>query len=187
MKKHFSILIAMFLACLLCAGSAFATAETLTSTRATSGATVFGVGQAGNLKVARATYEIAAAVEVGDIFKMIKLPAGATVVGGMVFGDDLDTNGSETLEMDLGWAANGGSGTYDSADSSGLGDFGVWVGDTVADHAIEVGNILHITGDLANGDLPTFTKTTTVQLEVVAVAATFAAGAVSVVVHYTMD
>lgn len=168
------------------ASTAMATAETLTSTRATSGATVYGVGNAGNLKVARATYEIAANVEAGDIFEMVKLPAGATVVGGMVYGDDLDT-GAEALEMDLGWAANGGSGTYDSVDADGLGDFGIWTGDTVADHAVEVGNVFHITGNLANGDLPTFTKTTTVQLTAVAAATTFAAGAVSVVIHYTMD
>lgn len=187
MKKHFSIFIALLLACLLCAGNAFAAAETLYSTFGLSGSTVFGQGTAGNLKVCRATYEVAANVEDGDIFVMCKVPAGATIVGGMIFADDLDTNATETLDMDIGWAANGGSGTYDSADPDGLGNLGVWTGDTVADHAVEVGNVFHLTGVMADGDLPTFTKTTKIQIEANAVAATFTAGAMSVAVYYTMD
>ena len=185
--KKFNILTALLLACLFCAGNALAAAETLYSTFGTNGAAVYGQGTAGSLKVCRATYEIAANVEDGDIFVMCKVPAGATIVGGMLYADDLDTNATETLDMDIGWAANGGSGTYDSADPDGLGNLGVWEGDTVANHAVEVGNVFHLTGVMSDGDLPTFTKTTKIQVEANAVSATFAAGAMSVMVYYTMD
>jgi hypothetical protein len=187
MKKQLSLLLTIMMVGLFMAGNAFAAAETLTSTEAGSGYPVYGYGHAGSLKIAHSTYEVAANVEDGDIFKMVKLPAGATVVGGMLYADDLDTNATETLDMDIGWAANGGSGTYDTADPDGLGNLGVWTGDTVADHAVEVGNVFHLTGNLVNGDLPTFTRETTIQVEANAVAATFAAGAMSVVVYYTMD
>lgn len=187
MKKHFNIFTGLMLALLLCAGNAFAAAETVRSSTASLGYPVYGQGLAGNMKIAHGTYEVAANVEDGDIFKMCKIPAGATIVGGMLFGDDLDTNATETLDMDIGWAANGGSGTYDSADPDGLGNLGVWEGDTVANHAIEVGNVFHMTGVMADGDLPTFTRETTIQVEANAVSATFAAGAISVVVYYTMN
>ena len=117
---------------------------------------------------------------------MCKVPAGATILGGMLYADDLDT-GSEALDMDVGWAANGGTGTYDSADPDGLGNLGTWTGDTVADHAVETGNIFHLTGHFTNGDLPTFTKKTSIQVECNTAATTFAAGAMSIAVYYTMD
>jgi hypothetical protein len=185
-RKGYSLLVALML-CLFFSGSAFGAAETLYTTQGLSGFPVYGQGTAGSIKVCYGTYEVAANVEDGDIFVMCKVPGGATIVGGMIFADDLDTNATETLDMDIGWAANGGSGTYDSADPDGLGNLGVWTGDTVADHAVEVGNVFHLTGNMADGDLPTFTKTTKIQIEANAAAATFAAGAVSAVVYYTMD
>lgn len=163
------------------------TAETLTSTRAADTFPVYKGQGAGALCAAYGTYEIAANVEDGDIFEMCKLPAGAVVLGGWFYGDDLDT-GTESLDMDVGWAANGGSGTYDSADPDGFGNFGVLTGDVFA--AGNVANVAGLSypfaGHFLNGDLPTFTKETTVQVEANAAAATFAAGAISVVVFYVV-
>ena len=102
-------------------------AETLTALQAKAGFPVSGNGPAMDLKVAAGTYELAENVEDGDIFEMCKLPQGAVVIGGWVMGDDLDT-GTETLDMDIGWAANG----VDAADPDGFGNLGVWTGDAVA-------------------------------------------------------
>lgn len=175
----------VILAILLIPTLVLAAADTTTATRAASGFPVAGRGMAANVKVAYGTYEMAANVEVGDVYKMCKIPAGATIVGGFVYADDMDTDATETLEMDLGWAANG----QEPADADGLGNFGVWVGDAFATPNIgaQAGIIIPFAGSFSAGDLPTFTAETMIQFDAVAVAATFAAGAVSVVVYYTMD
>ena len=163
-------------------------AETLTATRAASTFPVFKATGAGIVCAAYGTYEVLANVEDGDIFEMCKIPAGSTIIGGYVYGDDLDT-GTEALDIDIGWADNGGSGTYDGhADAAfGLGNLGVWTGDVTTDVKPEVGNHFPLGGMLRNGDLPTFTADTTIQLYANTAANSFAAGAVSVVVFYVVD
>lgn len=163
-------------------------AETLTATRAASTFPVYtGLG-AGNLNVAYGTYAVAANVEDGDIFEMCRLPAGARVLGGFLFAGDMDT-GTEALDMDIGWAANGGTGTYDSADPDGLGNLGVWTGDAFATGNLWgiAGNCFAFAGILATGVFPHFTKETVIQVEANAAAATFAAKSMSVVVLYVVD
>ena len=162
---------------------------TFTATKGRKGVPVAGVGDGGSLKVAYGSIDIAANPADDDIYEMCRIPAGATIMGGWFRGDDIDTNATETLDMDLGWAANGGSGTYDSADPDGLGNFGVLTGDAFA-----TGNVANVVsynyplnGLLNTGVFPTFTKETVIQLEANAAAATFAAGTVSVVIFYTMD
>lgn len=161
---------------------------TFTAARAASTFPVSGNGPGGDVKVAYGTYEVTANPVAADVYKMCKVPKGATIIGGMVYADDLDTNATETLDMDLGWAANGGSGTYDSADADGLGNFGVWVGDAFATPNIlaTVGNGLPFAGVLGDGDFPTFTAETTIQFTCVATCATFTAGAISCAVYYVM-
>ena len=119
---------------------------------------------------------------------MCKLPAGAVVLGGHLYAADIDTNATETLDIDVGWAANGGSGTYDSADSDGLGNFGVITGDAFATGNVsnETGVHYPLAGLLATGVLPSFTAETTIQVLFNATAATFSAGSVSVVVFYVV-
>ena len=161
---------------------------TLTSTAAAATAPVFKAG--GNVvQVARGSYSITVNPTAADIYEMCKLPAGAVVLGGRVIGADLDTNGTETLDMDLGWAANGGSGTYDAVDADGLGNFGVWVGDAFAGGNTFgiAGNGFDLAGILATGIFPYFTKETLIQLTCVATCATFTAGSASVVVYYVVD
>lgn len=164
------------------------TAETLTSTRAAATFPVFKPQGAGVVAAAFGTYEVAANVEDGDIFEMCRVPAGATIIGGWFYGDDLDT-GAEALDMDLGWAANGGSGTYDSADPDGLGNLGVLTGDAFAAGNLSpvAGLVYPFSGVFADGDLPSFTKETVIQVEANAAAGTFTAGAISVVVLYVVS
>lgn len=163
-------------------------AETLTATRAATGFPVPVFPGAGVVHAARGTYAIAANVEDGDIFEMCWLPAGAVVIGGWLYAADMDT-GTETLDIDIGWAANGGSGTYDAADPDGLGNLGVLTGDAFANPSISAvaGSVIPIQGLLSTGVLPSFTRKTKVQLEANAAAATFAAGSVSLVVLYVVD
>ncbi len=165
-------------------------ASTFTSVRAAAGIQPFKLHGEGLLHAAYGTIEIATNPVVDDIYKMCKLPAGAVVVGGYFYMDDIDIHASETINLDVGWPANGGSGTYDSADPDGLGNLGVMPGD-----ANTLPNIFNGTGNqiilpsphFGDGDLPFFTMPTTIQLKAIAVCATFAAGAVSVVVLYVMD
>lgn len=117
----------------------------------------------------------------GDIYELVKIPAGATVLGGYLMADDLDTNATETLDMDIGWAANG----TEAADPDGFGNLGVWTGDAITGIKPEVGNYFVLGGVLFTTGPQTFTGETTIQVEANAAAATFAAGKMWVVVHYT--
>lgn len=162
---------------------------TFIATKAIKGVPTAGVGDGGSLKIAYGTIDVAVNPVAADIYQMCRLPAGATIVGGFFRGDDLDTNATETLDLDLGWAANGGSGTYDGIDADGLGNLGVLTGDAFA-----TGNLSNVVaynfplnGLLNTGVFPTFTKETVIQLTAVAACATFAAGSLSVCIFYTMD
>lgn len=155
------------------------TAETLTADRAAATFPTFKALGAGILCAAYGTYELAANVEDGDIFEMCKLPKGAVVLGGHVYADDLDT-GTETLDMDVGWAANG----TDAADPDGLGNFGVWTGDAVAGVKPEVGISMPLGGVLLTAGPKAFAAETTIQVEANAAAATGGTGTLTVVVYY---
>lgn len=164
------------------------TAETLTATRGSKTFPVFQPDGNGALAVAYGEYNIGAAVEDGDIFEMCRVPAGAVIVGGFFYGADLDT-GTETLDMDLGWAANGGSGTWDSADPDGLGNLGVLTGDAFAagNLSIAAGLLYPFNFTTAAGRLPRFTKETVIQVEANAASNAGHTGYITVVVFYTVD
>jgi hypothetical protein len=159
---------------------------TLTATQAADGYPVFKATGAGVKCSAYGTYSLTANPTAADVLKMCKIPAGAVILGGHLYAADLDTNATETLDMDVGMAANGGSGTYDVADPDMLGNFGVFTGDAFA-----AGNVSNVTGVsyplaglLATGVLPAVTKETTIQIVFNANCATFAAGSISLVVDY---
>jgi hypothetical protein len=143
---------------------------------------------AGTVMCAYGSYTIAAAVEDGDIFEMCWVPAGTVLLGGFFYGADIDT-GTETLDMDLGWAANGGSGTYDAADPDGLGNLGVLTGDAFATGNLSpvAGLIYPFSGIFATGILPYFTRKTLLQIEANAASAAGHTGTVSLVAFYTVD
>jgi hypothetical protein len=155
-------------------------AETLTASRAASDQPVFKASGAGDLCCAYGQITLAANVEDGDIFEMCRIPAGAVVVGGSIYADDLDTNATETLDMDIGWADNGS----DVADPDGFGNLGVWTGDVTADHKPVVGNMFPLQGVLFTGGPKTFVNETIIQIEANAAAATGGTGSLSVVVYY---
>lgn len=117
-----------------------------------------------------------------DIYELVRIPAGATVVGGYLYVDDLDTNVSPTLDMDLGWAANGA----EAADADGFGNNGVLSGDAVTGVKPETGSWRPLGGVLLATGPVTFTRETIIQLTCVATAATFAAGKAWVVVDYVV-
>lgn len=153
-------------------------AETLTATRAASTFPVFKPQGAGAVAFAYGTYEIGAAVEDGDIFEMCRLPAGAVVIDGFIRADDIDT-GTETLDMDIGWAANG----TESADPDGFGNLGVWTGDAVAGIVPETQVYYPFNGVLKDGP-QSFSAETVIQLEANAASNAGHTGTVFVGVYY---
>ena len=147
-----------------------------------------GTPQPGVLHVAPWTYEFAVNPTAADVVECCVLPPGAVVVGGFIYAVDLDT-GTEALDMDLGWAANGGTLTHDAVDADGLGNFGVWNGDAFA-----LGNLWNVAGQcwilagiLATGVFPKFSKRTKVQLTVNVTANATGTGKLAGVVHYYID
>jgi len=104
------------------------------------------------------TVEIAAAQSAADTMTMFTIPAGTTVFGGYLIGDDLDT-GTEALELDVGVSGN--------ADQ--FLNSGVVTGDAVAGTKPEVGILLNLFGELKDGPI-TFTEATDVIVTTVAAA-----------------
>lgn len=155
-------------------------AVTKTGSKAATGyKTLPGSGAAGTMKAAYGTITVEADTEDGDIFKVCKVPAGATVIGGWILAGDGDT-GTEALDIDIGWAANG----VDAADPDGFGNLGVWTGDATHGGSSEVGNQLMLGGVLTSVGPKTFTAETVIQLETNTAANAGAAMEVTVVVVY---
>lgn len=154
-------------------------AETLTATRAADTFPVFNASGAGVLCTAWGTYAVAANVEDGDIFEMCKVPAGATIVGGYIQCEDLDT-GTEAIDLMVGWAANGS----DAADPNGLCLAHVFTGD-ISVHLDIASSIVFFGGVITGAGPKTLTNETTIQVEANTAADTFAAGQMTVVVWYT--
>lgn len=144
---------------------------------------------AGAVHVAYGSYEITVNPIANDTYELCKVPAGAVILDGMFYADSIDS-GTETLDLDVGWKANGGTGTYDSADPDGLANMGVLVEDVDATSfnlATAVGLVYNLSGPhFGAGDFPTFTKETTIQVTCnITASAGFAAGAISVYILYT--
>ena len=153
---------------------------TFTATRAASTAPVFAPVGSGILCAAYGTIEVTANPVAADVYEMCRIPSGAVVVGGRIFSDDIDTNATETLDLDVGWLANG----TDAADPDGFGNLGVMGTDTVAGVKPEAGYNFALGGVLITDGPKAFAAETVVAVTCVATAATFAAGTLSVVVYY---
>jgi hypothetical protein len=152
---------------------------TVTATRAATGFPVASGGSAGQALVAWGTYNIAAVTADGDIIQMCRVPKGATVLGGWLIGEDIDT-GTEAWDADFGWAANGD----EAADPDGFGNFGVISGDAIDGN--EVGIFRHLGGVLRSAGPKTFNAETLLQLEVNVAANAGGTGRVTVIVFYTV-
>lgn len=168
------------------------TAETLTGRRAATTFPAQGAGITSSIVCCWGHYNVSANVEDGDIFEMCRTPdagAGFLVLGGWIALGDMDT-GAETLDMDLGWAANGTSSAAtvetpwgqtfadsgNSASPTGLINAGVLTGDGITDLMAAGTNYRPIV-------LATplwFAKPTKIQVEANAASAAFAAGNMTV-------
>lgn len=154
---------------------------TLTGTNAAAGAPVPGLPvPAGVLGVAWGYYNVATAPSAADILEICKLPAGATVIGGFIQAADLDTNATETLDIDVGWAANG----TDAADPDGFGNFGVLTGDAVAEFRPVAGIFLPFTNVIQDSGYKTFAAETKVTITFTGAPATLTAGYIKVICFY---
>ena len=153
---------------------------TFTAARGAATFPAFQSHEAGSLCVAMGTINIAANPTAPDIYEMCRVPAGATVVGGTFYLDDIDTNATETLDMNVGWLAN----ADESADADGFGNFGVLTGDVLAEYQPEAGTVYPLGGVLITAGPKTFTAETTLAVDCVATAATFTAGQMTLVVYY---
>lgn len=151
-------------------------AETLTGTRAADGFPAYLPSGSGELAVAYGSYAVTAAVEDGDIWELCKLPANSTIIGGFFLTTDGDT-GAESLDIDLGWAANGA----EEADPDGLVNAGVLTGDAITDLQVAGWNRRPFT---VIPGATTFTAETTIQAEANAAAATHQNFTLSCVVYY---
>ena len=80
---------------------------TVTATRAASTFPVFSPVGSGLLCAAYGSYDFAAEPAAADILEICKVPAGAVILGGFIRAEDLDSDASETIDIDVGYAANG--------------------------------------------------------------------------------
>jgi hypothetical protein len=163
-------------------------AETLSNSPLSVGAAH---GLAKNLKVWHRKYEIAANVEDGDIFELGYLPANVMVCGCVFSLDDIDT-GTEAMDLDVGWAANGGgSATYTdsetnvtytnsaaTASATGFSNAGVLTGDGLAESHAGNQRIQFYPDPLF------FSEKTKVQIEANVAANAFTAGTAGVYLLY---
>lgn len=143
---------------------------------------VGGLAGGGVLHAAWGLYNFAANPTANDTVDLVRLPAGALVVGGYVRAEDIDT-GTETLDIDIGWTANGGSGVGATADPDGLGNFGTWDGDAVAFIKPEVSTWMPLNGTLKSGPIY-FDAPTLIQAVVNTAANATGTGKMWVCVHY---
>ncbi len=132
-------------------------------------------GSGCGLQVAWGTYEIGTALSAADTVTFFSLPAGATVVGGHLYGDDLDT-GTETLEIDVG----------DADSATRFLNSGVITGDAVTGTKPEAGISVPLFGTLKDGPY-TYTSATNIIGTFTAAAATGGTGTISLVMYYTFN
>lgn len=158
---------------------------TVAAVRAASTFPVAGFAGAGVLHCAWGKYTHASNLAATTIIQYCRVPKGATVVGGWFRGEDLDT-GTEELDIDIGWAANGGTGVGATADPDGFGNFGVITGDAVTELKPEVSILLPLNGTLLTGP-KTFDAETIIQGVVNTDAAATGTGTTWVAVFYLMN
>ena len=154
---------------------------TLTGTRAAATFPVGGPAAQGVQQVAWGVYTLAADPAPNDIIEFCRVPAGATVIGGFLQGIDIDTDATETFDIDIGWAANG----TDVADPDGFGNFGVQTGDASV-HLPVAGIYLPFANIIQSAGFKTFAAETVITGTIIDDAATGGTGLLKVVVWYVV-
>lgn len=153
---------------------------TLSADRASATFPVASFAGAGVAMRAWGKYTLAANPTAADIVQFCRLPAGAVVTGGWFRGEDIDT-GTEALDIDIGWAANGA----EAADPDGFGNFGVSNGAAVTNFKPEASILWPLNGVLKSGPV-TFTKETIIQGVVNAAANAGGTGVIWVAIDYVV-
>jgi len=152
---------------------------TVTGSRAASTFPVSGLPIPGGvLGVAWGIYNHASNLAATTVIEYCRVPKGATVIGGFIQADDLDT-GTEELDIDFGWAANG----TDAADPDGFGNMGVLTGDASV-HLPVAGIWLPFAGIIQTAGFKTFAAETTLIGTVNVDAATGGTGISKMVAFY---
>jgi hypothetical protein len=146
---------------------------TITGSRAAASFPAYKNLGAGNLCAAYGSYDLTAEPAAADVLELCKVPPGAVIIGGWLRTEDLDADATETIDMDVGTAA----------DPDAFGNFGVQTGDAVVGYLPEGGVLLPLHGTLKDGPV-TVTAETVIQVTFVDDPATNATGTVSLVVLY---
>jgi hypothetical protein len=149
---------------------------TVSATRASS---TFPVPGSNVVRVAWGTYTHASNLAATTIIEYCRIPRGAVVTGGYWSADDLDTNGTEELDIDIGWAANG----VDAADPDGFGNLGTLTGDASV-HLAAASIWMPLQNTIISGGPVTFNAETTLQAVINTDAATGGTGQSSLVVYF---
>lgn len=148
---------------------------TITGTRAAASFPAFKAMGAGVLCAAYGSYDFSAEQAAADVWIACKVPPGAVILGGFLRMEDMDTDATETIDVDVGT----------SADTDAFGNFGVQTGDAVVGYLPEGGVLLPLHGTLKDGPVVcSATQETAIQVTFVDDAATFTAGTATLVVHY---
>ncbi|HJQ15929.1 MAG TPA: hypothetical protein VJ859_02925 [Allosphingosinicella sp.] len=154
---------------------------TLIGPRAVASFPVGGAISAPGLNVAWGYYNATSALAQNDVIHFCRLPKGATVVMGWFQAADIDT-GTEALDIDIGWLANG----TDAADTDGFGNFGTLDGDAVSMFRPVAGIYYPFINIIQDSGYKTFAAETIVAGLVNTAANAGGTGMLKVVCHYVM-
>lgn len=124
---------------------------------------------------ARFSYDLDTDLSVGDIIEMGALPANATVVDMVLDSDDLDSNGTPTLALDVGLM----SGAYQDADDARTCGNEFYAADTTA----QAGGITRMSKQ-AGFRVAKTQADRGIGVKIETAAATFQAGTVTLLVTY---
>ena len=155
---------------------------TYTTTRGAATFPVGGPAAQGVAQVAVGVYDYATNLAAASIIEFCRVPAGAVVYGGYVQAADLDTNATEEIDFDIGWAANG----IDAVDVDGFGNFGAQTGD-VSLHLPVAGIWMPFANIIQHPGFKKFSAETVITGVINVDAATLTAGTMKVVVNYIVD
>lgn len=153
---------------------------TFTSTRArTSPRSSQSRGYPSQMVKEYSTISIAAHPVTGDVYEMIKVPKGALILGGRLFGPSLVTAGTSTgYDIDVGWASN----------TSALGNLGVLSPAAVAGYKPELGYNYPLGGLLLSSgpQLMDMDRTIILTVNTSAASASFVAAGLTLEIEYVM-
>ncbi len=151
------------------------------ATRAASTFPVYKPQGAGALAVAWGTYTHASNLAAATVIEYCRVPKGATIVGGYWCATDLDTNATEEIDIDIGYATNG----VDAADTDAFGNLGVLTGDASV-HLTVAGIWVPFQGVLVTAGPLTLSAETVLSALVNVDAATGGTGQSTMVAYYTV-